>query len=472
MEKELFENEEITSSVELLTEDLSELAVKAEELFSARNYTELRGLLSELPAVDLAELFAELDPVSRPLVFRLLPKETAAAGFSEMEGEVQEGLIASFSDKELTSILEEMYLDDTVDMIEEMPAAVVKRIIRAASPEARGDINRLLRYDGDTAGALMTTEYVRLRPAMTVGDALSHIKNVAIDKETIYTCYVTDENRHLLGIVTAKALLISDAALPLSEIMEEKVIFVHTEDDREECARMFDKYGFIALPVVDREMRLVGIVTVDDAMEVMREETEEDFSKMAAITPTETPYLRTSVLTLLKSRIPWLLLLMISATFSSMILGSFEAALPAVLVLFVPMLMDTGGNSGGQASVTVIRSLSLGEVRKRDVLRVMWHEMRIGILAGLILGVVAFGKVMLIDYLIMGNPAVTVTVGVIVAIAMAFTVIIAKLMGASLPILSAAVGLDPAVMASPVITTLVDAIALLLYFTIAGAMLA
>ena len=361
-----------------------------------------------------------------------------------------------------------MYLDDTVDVIEEMPASVVKKILRASKAEDRSVINRLLNYGQDTAGSIMTTEYVRFLPDMTVGEALAHVKKVAIDKETIYTCYVTDKMRHLIGIVTAKSLLLSDSSTPLSEIMEENVIFASTSDDKETVALTFDKYGFIALPVTDSEGRLVGIVTVDDAIDVIREETEEDIAKMAGITPTETSYVKTSVLSIWRSRIPWLLLLMISATFTSTILGRFESVLPAVLILFVPMLMDTGGNSGGQTSVTIIRSLSLGELSYRDTLLILWKELRVGILAGVALGSVAVGKVMLVDRLIMQNPEVTPYVALAVSVSLCLTVVMSKLIGALLPIGAKRIGLDPAVMASPFITTVVDAVSLLMYFAISA----
>ena len=441
------------------------------ELLASRSYTRARELIEPLPPLDIAELFALIEPRYLLVLFRLLPKGQAADVFVEMDSDLQRALIDAFSDSELSLILEELYLDDTVDVIEEMPAAVVKRIVKNSTPENRAAINRLLQYDGNSAGAIMTTEYVRLLPDMTVGEALAHIRRVAIDKETIYTCYVTDRGRHLIGIVTARALLLSDESLVLSEIMEENIVFAYTSDDKEEVALLFDRYGFIALPVVDSETRLVGIVTVDDAIDVIREEAEEDFAKMAGITPSETTYIRTSVLRIFLSRIPWLLLLMVSATFSSTILGRFEAALPAVLLLFVPMLMDTGGNSGGQTSVTVIRSLSLGEVEPRDILRILWKELRVGLLAGVALGVVAFLKVMLIDHLLMQNPEVTVSVGLAVAFSLAVTIIISKIIGACLPILAKKVGFDPAVMASPFITTVVDAASLVLYFFISAALL-
>ncbi len=438
------------------------------ELLSARKYSDVRAMLEPLPPIDIAELFCELDGRYRAMLFRILPKEQAANVFVEMDSDLQRALIGGFSDSELSGYLEELYLDDTADIIEEMPAAVVKRIIKNSTPENRVALNRLLKFDSNTAGALMTTEYVRLSPDMTVGEALLHIKRVAIDKETIYTCYVTDKKRHLIGIVTARSLLINESETPLSDIMEENVIFARTGDDKEEVALLFDRYGFIALPVVDSETRLVGIITVDDAIDVLREETEEDFARMAGITPSDATYIRSSVFSIFKSRIPWLLLLMVSATFSSTILGRFEALLPAVLLLFVPMLMDTGGNSGGQTSVTVIRALSLGEIEPRDILAILWKELRVGILSGAVLGVVTFLKVMLVDYLIMQNPDVTVFVALAVAISLALTIVISKMIGACLPLLAKKIGFDPAVMASPFITTVVDAASLLLYFVIAA----
>ena len=456
-------------------EENLEEPTKISELIESKRYAELKARLEEIPYVDIAEVFAEVEPRYHAVILRLLGKEAAADVFVELDTETQKELIESFSDRELAAILEEMYLDDTVDIIEEMPAAVVKRIIKSSSKEDREMINRLLLFDKDTAGAIMTTEYVRLIPEMTVGEALDHIKSVAIDKETIYTCYVTDKKRHLLGIVTAKDLLINDRDVTLESIMEENVVFSRTSDDKEEVALLFDRYGFLALPVVDSECRLVGIVTVDDAMDVIREETEEDFAKMAGMSPTETTYLKTSAFDFLKARLPWLLLLMFSATISSAILtifDSFEATLSAVLVLFVPMIMGTGGNSGGQSSVTVIRSLSLGEIEFKDLLRVMRKELTVGVLAGSVVGVATFLKVVLIDRFLLGNPAVSVTVALVVAVSLALTIIFAKLIGAALPILAKKLGFDPAVMASPFITTLVDAASLVIYFLIAANTLA
>ncbi len=437
-------------------------------LIESKKYAELKEMLKDIPAVDIAEIFTEVESRYHAIILRLLSKETAADVFVELDTDTQMALIESFSDRELGAILEEMYLDDTVDIIEEMPAAVVKRIIKFSSAEEREMINRLLLFDKDTAGAIMTTEYVRLVPEMTVSEALLHIKNVAIDKETIYTCYVTDKKRHLLGIVTAKDLLLNDRDVTLESIMEENVVFSRTSDDKEEVALLFDRYGFLALPVVDSECRLVGIVTIDDAMDVIREETEEDFAKMAGMTPTETTYLKTSAIEFLKARLPWLLLLMFSATISTAILTIFEDALSAALVLFVPMIMGTGGNSGGQSSVTVIRSLSLGELEFKDIFKVMYKELTVGMLAGLSVGVATFLKVVFIDRMLLGNPDVSVLVALAVAVSLALTIVFAKLIGAALPILAKRLGFDPAVMASPFITTLVDAASLLIYFFIAA----
>ena len=440
-------------------------------LIEEKNYSGFIAEVTRYPAADIAELFGEFPEKYRARFFRLLPKDVASELFVLMDADEREAMIYSFSDHELSDMLAELYLDDTVDIIEEMPASVVKRIIKNSTPENRGLINILLNYPKDSAGTIMTTEYVRFTGDMTVEAAIKHIRRVAIDKETIYTCYVTDEKRRLVGIVTVKDMLISPLETRLSDIMESDVIFALTEEDRESVAAKFEKYGFLALPVVDGEQRLVGIVTVDDAIDVMKEEVEEDFAKMAAITPAEKPYLRTSVFGVFKSRIPWLLLLMISATLSSTILNRFEAALPAVLILFVPMLMDTGGNSGSQASVTLIRTISLGEVQFSDFFRVLRREAVIGLLCGGALGIVAFAKVMLVDRLIMGNPEVTLFVAMIVAFALFFTVFMAKIVGCSLPLLAKRVGFDPAVMASPLITTVVDALSLAVYFLIASTLL-
>ncbi|MBE6567769.1 MAG: magnesium transporter [Ruminococcaceae bacterium] len=439
------------------------------EMMEAKQFSQLRELLSEFPAADLAELFLDIPDEKDPLLFRILPKEIAADVFVEMDTDAQERLLYSFSDRELGEVLSELYMDDTVDIIEEMPANVVARILRLATPEARKQINELLKYPEDSAGSVMTTEFVRLRKDMTVEDAFLAIRRVAIDKETVYTCYVTDEARHLEGVITVKKLLLSEPDALLSEIMEENVVSLETHTDREEVALAFNKYGFLALPVVDAENRLVGIITMDDALDVMHEEAEEDFAVMAAVTPTEDPYLRTGVFRIFASRIPWLLILMLSATFTGMIISGFESALAACVALtaFIPMLMGTGGNSGSQSSTTVIRGISLGEIEFKDTLRVLFKELRVSILCGVCLAIATFAKVMLVDAYMMGNPQVTPTVALVVSLTLLVTVIAAKLIGCLLPIIAKKVHLDPAVMASPFITTLVDAVSLLVYFAIA-----
>ncbi len=436
-------------------------------LIDERRFAEFRSVIEELPEADIAELFEMLPEKYLTTSYRLLSKKLAAGVFVEMDPDGKEYLINSFTDSELSATLDELYLDDTVDIIEEMPAAVVKRIIRASSSENRNIINRLLKYPKNSAGTIMTTEYMRFTEEMTVDEALRHIRRVALDKETIYTCYVTDKSRHLVGIVTAKELLISALDTKLGDIMEESVIFVNTTDDREEVAHKLGKYDFLALPVVDAESRLVGIITVDDAIDVIKEEAEEDFAKMAAVTPDDTPYIKTSVLSLVRSRIPWLLLLMLSATFSSAILSGFESVLPAVLIIFVPMLMGTGGNSGGQSSVTVIRAISVGELEFKQMFKVLWKETLVGLVCGISLGAVCFAKVMLIDGLLMQNTSVTLTVALIVSAALAITILTAKIIGSTLPLLAKKIGFDPAVMASPLITTLVDVVSLVIYFLIA-----
>lgn len=459
-----------------MMENKEMLLSEVTELYEKKKFSALRSCLATKNSADIAELFDGMDPAMRPVIYRLLPKELAAEVFVEMDPEHREALIGSFSDKELHDILAELYLDDTADLVEEMPAGVVQRILRNADPDTRQELNELLRYPKNSAGALMTTEYVRLKESMTVAEAFRHIREVAIDKETIYTCYVTDMNRKLIGLVTAKELLLADPDKKITDIMHREVISIPTLTDKEEVAHMFDKYNFLAMPVVDTENRLVGIVTVDDAMDVLHEEAEEDFQVMAAITPTEQPYVKTSVFKTYSARIPWLMLLMISATFTGTIIAGFESALSVCVALtaFIPMLMDTGGNSGSQASVTVIRGLSLGEIGYRDTGRVLFKELRVAILCGLTLGVVTFGKVLLVDYLLMGSIKPTdhpVVVAVVVSITLMLTVICAKLIGCLLPILAKRLGFDPAVMASPFITTVVDAVSLLIYFRIAQTML-
>jgi len=442
-------------------------------LLENKKYASLRDVLSTMNPSDIAEVFEKMEPNTLPLLFRLLPKELAADTFVEMDSENQELLIRGFSDSELREVLDELYVDDAVDIVEEMPANVVQRILSAAAPDMRKDINNLLRYPEDSAGSIMTTEYVSLRTGMTVGDAITHIRRTGVDKETIYTCYVTSE-RTLVGTVSVKSLLLAqDDSVMVSDIMETNVISVSTQTDKEEVAQMFSKYNFLALPVVDAETRIVGIITFDDAMDVMESAATEDIEIMGGMTPSDKTYLKSSPFDLFKHRIPWLLLLMVSATFTGMILNVFEEKLQAVVVLtiFIPMLMDTGGNSGSQSSVTVIRALSLGEVEFSDILRVIWKEIRAAVLCGVVLAVACFGKIMVIDRLLMNNPAVTPIVGLAVCLTMIVTVCVAKIIGCTLPMIAKKLGFDPAVMASPFITTIVDAISLLVYFGIATALL-
>ena len=442
-------------------------------LLDGKKYPTLKDILVTLEPADIAAVFGELDEERIPLLFRLLPKELAAETFAELEPESQELLIRGISDKELHEIINELYVDDAVDLVEEMPANVVKRILAQADPQMRKEINEILRYPENSAGSIMTTEYVSLRPTMTVAEAIARIRKTGVDKETIYTCYVT-EGRKLLGTVSVKDLLLaSDDARPVSEIMDENVISVTTLTDQEEVAQMLSKYNFLALPVVDNDGRMVGIVTFDDAIDVLVEETTEDIEKMAGMLPSEKTYLRSSAVDLFKHRIPWLMLLMVSATFTGMIITGFESALAAQVVLtaFIPMLMDTGGNSGSQASVTIIRALSLGELELNDLPRVVWKEIQTAVLCGLALATLCFAKIMLFDRLLLGNTDITVLTAFVVCFTMSVTVLIAKMVGCTLPMLAKRVGFDPAVMASPFITTIVDALSLLVYFGIASALL-
>ena len=442
-------------------------------LLDQKKYHSLRDILATMNPSDIAYLLEELDERRLPLVFRLLPKELAAEAFVEMDSDQQELLIRGFSDTELKEVLDEMFVDDAVDIVEEMPANVVKRILAQADPDMRKQINEILRYPEDSAGSIMTTEYVSLRPEMTVGEAILRIRRTGVDKETIYTCYVT-QDRHLIGMVSVKDLLLcSNDDTPIREIMEENVISVSTHDDQEQVAQMFSKYNFLALPVTDAEGRMVGIVTFDDAMDVMEDEATEDMEVMAAMLPSDKPYAKEGVFELVKRRIPWLLMLMLSATFTGLIITHFENALAVctALTAFIPMLMGTGGNSGSQASVAVIRSISLGEVESKDLPWIVWKEIRVAVLCGVILAVCNFVKMLLVDRLLMNNPDITVTVALVVCVTLVFVVLAAKTIGASLPIVAKKIGLDPAVMASPFITTIVDALSLLIYFAVASAML-
>ena len=444
-----------------------------EALLVEKKYSTIRDILSTMNPADIASVFDGLEESRLPLLSRLLPKELAAETFVEMEPDAQELLIRGFSDSELREVLDELYVDDAVDIVEEMPANVVRRILSQADPDMRKDINEILRYPENSAGSIMTTEYVSLRPGMTVEEAILRIRRTGVDKETIYTCYVT-KNRTLIGLVSVKDLLLAqDDDETVDKIMETNVISVHTHTDQEEVARMFSKYNFLALPVVDTENRMVGIVTFDDAMDVMEDEATEDMEIMGGMTPSDKTYLRSSTFDLFKHRIPWLMLLMVSATFTGLIITHFESALAAQVALtaFIPMLMDTGGNSGSQSSVTVIRSLSLGEIEFSDLPRVVWKEIRTAVLCGISLAAACFAKIMLVDRLMLGNEDVTCLVALVVCATMALTVLVAKVIGCGLPMLAKKVGFDPAVMASPFITTIVDALSLLIYFGIASVLL-
>lgn len=433
-------------------------------LLKERNYPVLKPLLASMNAIDLAEVFEETESDTDLLIlFRLLPKDLAAETFVEMDTDVAARLIGKLNDRELKAVLDELFLDDTVDLLEEMPASVVKRLLAQSDVETRAYINQILRYPKDSAGSIMTIEFVALRPDMTVEDAFERIRRTAIDKETIYTCYVIDPTNKLLGLVTAKDLMLAQKTALIEEIMNDNVIYAYTEADKEVVARTISDYGFLALPIVDREMRLVGIVTVDDAMDVLQDENTEDIAKMAAITPADKPYLKTSVFSLWKNRVLWLLILMLGATFTGLILNSYEAQLSTCLVACVPMIMGTGGNSGSQASVTVIRALSIGEVETRDIGKVIWKEFRASILLGLTLGAACFLKLILLDGMLLGMSGYTWDVSLVVALALFCTVIVAKLVGAILPIVAKICRLDPAVVANPFITTIVDAVSVILF---------
>ena len=444
------------------------------KMLEDKKYNTLRDILATMNPADVAAVFDGLEDKQIPLMFRLLPKELAAETFVEMEPDAQELLIRGFSDNELKEVLDELYVDDAADLVEEMPANVVKRILKTADPEMRSSINQILRYPENSAGSIMTTEYVSLRPNMTVEEAILRIRRQGIDKETIYTCYVTAKDRTLIGLVTVKDLLLAeDDEMKIEDIMLTNLIFVNTQADQEQVARMFSKYNFLALPVVDGESRMVGIVTFDDAMDVMEEEATEDIELMGAMTPSEKPYLKSTPWDLFKNRFPWLTLLMVSSTFTGLIMTAFEDALAAQIALsaFIPMLMGTGGNSGSQSSVTVIRGLSLSELNFRDIGTVLWKELRTAIMCGVCLAVVCFAKIWLIDHLMFGNENITLMVDLVVCCALVVTVIIAKLVGGALPMIAKVLGADPAVMASPFITTIVDAVSLLVYFMFAKMLL-
>lgn len=439
-------------------------------LLEERKFNTLRDILTTMKPYDIAAIFEELQDEKTPILFRILPKELAAETFVEMDDETQEFLIHGLSDSELKEVVDELFVDDAVDLIEEMPANVVKRILRQADKDMRKQINELLKYPEDSAGSIMTTEFIILRPDMTAEMAIKRIRRTGVDKETIYTCYVTDNNGRLIGISTVKDLLLADDDDLVKDLMEENVISVNTLDDQEQVAQMFSNYNFLALPVVDNENRLVGIVTIDDAIDVIQEEATEDIEKMAAVLPSDKPYMKTSVWGIYRKRIPWLLVLMLSATFTSAIISSFEGALASVIVLssFIPMITGSGGNAGSQASVSVIRALSLGEIEFKSMFRVLWKELRVSILCGATLAAANFVKLIIFD--LNGNPNAFI-IALVVSLTLLGTIMMAKLVGSSLPLLASKIGFDPAVMANPLISTVCDSLSLLIYFGIATSIL-
>ena len=439
------------------------------QLLEQKDRKTLRQRLEEMNEFDVAEFLSELEDAQMLAVFRLLSKETAAEVFANLEPPEQERIITAITDQELSGLIEELYVDDAVDIMEELPANLVKRLMRSATPSTRNLINQYLRYPEDSAGSIMTAEFVDLKKYMSVKESIARIRRIGEDKETIYVCFVTNAHRKLEGIVTVKDLLLHDDDMIIEDLMDRNVVFSTTTEDQESVSEKFSDYDLMAMPVVDMEGRLVGIVTVDDVIDVMEQEATEDIEKMAGMTPSDKPYSRTRPLEIWRNRIPWLMFLMLSATFTSMILTSFESRLAAVagLVPFIPMLMGTGGNSGAQSATAVIRSLSLGDIEPRDALRVLWKEWRVAFLCGLTLAVVNFGKMLLVDGLLLGNANVTVAVAATVSLSIVFIVMFAKLVGSLLPIGAEKIGLDPAVMANPLISTLTDAVSLLIYIFIA-----
>lgn len=446
-----------------MEEKIEELEKQIKDLLNEKQYHQIREILKDLNEADIAEIIETIENKEDVVrIFRLLPKDNAAEVFSYIPVDYEQMIIESLTNREIGQIMNDLYSDDAVDMLEEMPANVVKKVLAATDRETRRDINSLLKYPEDSAGSIMTVEYVDLRGYMSVSDAIERIRDIGIDKETINNCYVTDAQKHLLGIITLREIVLANSDDNIKDLMEDNIITVHTLDDQEEVAKQFQKYDFAAMPVVDNENRLVGIITVDDVMDIIEEEATEDIEMMAAITPTDQPYMKTSVWDTYKKRIPWLLLLMISASITGKIIQGFEDALSTCVILtaFIPMLMDTGGNCGSQASVSVIRALSLDEVEFKELPLVIWKELKVSIMIGATLSIANFLKIMLIDQ-------TTTMVALVVCLTLFMTVIAAKFVGCSLPVIASKIGFDPAVMASPFITTIVDALSLIVYFNIA-----
>lgn len=435
-------------------------------LIEEKKFKAIKDIFSEMQPFDIAALFEDVPEEYIILLFRIIPKDIAAEAFVEMDTEQQEMIIHNFSDSELQEIVNELYIDDIVDIIEEMPANLVKRILLNSTPQSRVQINEILKYPQNSAGSIMTTEFISLRSEMTIAEAISKIRQNGIDSETIDVCYVTDNVKHLIGTITIRTIILSEDSVKIGDVMERNVIFVNTIEDQEAVANLFAKYDLIVLPVVDKELRIVGVVTVDDALNVLQEETSEDMAKMAAITPTYKPYLKSTAFEIWKSRIPWLLFLMVSATFTGMIINHFEDALKAYVVLtaYIPMLMDTGGNSGSQSAATIIRGMSLGELDFGDIIRIVWKESQVALMCGIVLAITNFIKLIFVD-------RVTVSIAASVCITLALTVLVAKLVGGILPVVAKKIGFDPAVMSSPFITTIVDVFSLIIYFGIASTIL-
>ncbi len=479
--QEVMEDVSVDDTVDII-EDMPEEVVRriAEEeeilkLLEEKKFAILKPLLSSMNEIDLATVFDSVKEEDLAVLFRILPKDLAAEMFVEIDSDTQQKLLKKLTDREVKEVMDELFLDDTVDLLEEMPANVVKRLLAQSDSETRTYINEILKYPKDSAGSIMTIEFVSLRPTMTVDMAFDHIRKTAIDKETIYTCYVTNEKSELVGLVTAKDLMLARKDALISDIMEDNVIYANTLDDREDVSRKISNYGFLAIPITDRERRLVGIVTIDDAIDVIEEENTEDIAKMAAIMPANKPYLKSSVFSIWKNRVPWLLILMVSATFTGLIINTFEARLneiSPVLFACIPMLMDTGGNSGAQVSVTVIRALALGELSTKDTGRVLWKEIRASFLLAATLSVACFAKLMLLDNLLFGFEGYTPVRCLVVSLALFCTVVVAKIVGCLLPLGVKRCKLDPAAVASPFITTIVDAVSLVIFCTLSIAILA
>ena len=452
-----------------MTEELEVLYEKFHNAFEQRKFADLRMLLLDTEPVDIA-FFIEnhLDEQEQIKFFRLLPKELASDVFVEIDFDTQELFIKNFTDKELKAVIDDLFYDDAVDIIEEMPANVVKRILRTADPENRKAINELLKYPDDSAGSLMTTEYVSLSESLTVEEAFERIRKTGVNKETVYTCYVTDRKKHLIGVLTVKDLLLANKTDRIEDIMDTNVITVLTTEDKETVASVFSKYDFLALPVIDTEGCIVGIVTVDDAVDVIQEEATEDIHKMAAILPSEKPYLKQSVWSIWLARAPWLIFLLITSTFTSLILAGYESKLSTVLYAFVPMLMGTAGNAGGQASVTIIRAIAVDDLRFKDVFRVLIKEILVSIIIGISIALICFAKIMLLDSLF--SP-VSINEAWVISLVCLLSIVLAKVIGCVLPLLAKVARLDPAVVASPLMTTIVDALALIIYCSVAIAVL-